>query len=155
MPPVRTIDVEVKTSSANFPMDSSDPIKFGASFSPLPFLAGANTPQVKQPENYTTAVMIWNLLKQQKGPFKGLGPCLHLYEARSATKWFPAAHHSMPLKSLYTDEKDKHPFLYAVDEDEEYLVATILAKQSKRDVGVRQKGIILRTHVLSSKRMFN
>lgn len=97
----------------------------------------------EQPEIYTTAVVIWNILKKKEILRNGLGPGFRLFEARNESKWFPAAHPSMKIKKLYSDETDSTPFLFAVDENSEYAVSTLMHADHERDTPVRLKGIIL------------
>lgn len=97
----------------------------------------------KQPDVFTTAVIIWNILKTPAMMANGLGPGLRLYEARDESKWFPAVHHSKPIRKLYRGEPDGKAFLFAVDEDSEYVVATLCHANNEDDRPVRLRGVVI------------
>lgn len=89
---------------------------------------------------YTTAVVVWKLLDLDKSWDRELGPCLHLYEGRSDSKWFPKAHPSTQIRKLYPKGD---AYLYAVDEDYPYALATLLHADSELVKPTRVRGIIL------------
>lgn len=49
----------------------------------------------------------------------------------------------MKIKKLSKETPQGSPFLYIVDENDEYIVATVLEKNKRSDPGIRKKGIIL------------
>lgn len=143
---IPTINVEVKTSTSQCPMDRTEIITFSTSFRSIPYVSWRSSWLLigDQPENYTTAVIVWNIMKDPRNSLNRLGPCLRLYEARNASKWFPMAGDSTPIKNLFKTPKQA-PCLYAVNEDAEYVVATLVTKPKEPDPESddQKKGVVL------------
>lgn len=98
-----------------------------------------------QPENYTAAVIVWNILKDPRSLIEELGPYLHLYEARKDLKSFRSVQPSKEIGKLYRKGRDADPMIYVVDDRKRYVVATLLERKDERDEGEAKKGIVLST----------